>query len=96
MNGFGIIIRILFYIVIFTDIILILSIMIDELDTGLFRGNDRHFGSIVFLLNLYFLLKSKEIILEKIKIDFKNIYKDSIVGLWLEVQKKKLKDQLKK
>ena len=89
MNGFGIIIRILFYIVIFTDIILILFIMIDELDTDLFRRDYRHFGSIVFLLNLYFLLKSKEIILEKIK-------KNSIVGLWLEVQKKKLKDQLKK
>ena len=89
MNGFGIIIRILFYIVIFTDIILIFFIMIDELDTDLFRSDYRHFGSIVFLLNLYFLLKSKEIILEKIK-------KNSIVGLWLEVQKKKLKDQLKK
>tara|TARA_B100000242_G_scaffold175586_1_gene125794 strand:+ start:405 stop:674 length:270 start_codon:yes stop_codon:yes gene_type:complete len=89
MNGFGIIIRILFYIVIFTDIILIFFIMIDELDTDLFRRDYRHFGSIVFLLNLYFLLKSKEIILEKIK-------KNSIVGLWLEVQKKKLKDQLKK
>ena len=63
--------------------------MIDELDTDLFRRDYRHFGSIVFLLNLYFLLKSKEIILEKIK-------KNSIVGLWLEVQKKKLKDQLKK
>ena len=89
MNGFGIIIRILFYIVIFTDIILIFFIMIDELDTDLFKRDYRHFGSIVFLLNLYFLLKSKEIILEKIK-------KNSIVGLWLEVQKKKLKDQLKK
>ena len=89
MNGFGIIIRILFYIVIFTDIILIFFIMIDELDTDLFERDYRHFGSIVFLLNLYFLLKSKEIILEKIK-------KNSIVGLWLEVQKKKLKDQLKK
>lgn len=81
MNGFGIIIRILFYIVIFTDIILIFFIMIDELDTDLFKRDYRHFGSIVFLLNLYFLLKSKEIILEKIK-------KNSIVGLWLEVQKK--------
>ena len=89
MNGFGIIIRILFYIVIFTDIIFIFFIMIDELDTDLFEDDYRHFGSIVFLLNLYFLLKSKEIILEKIK-------KNSIVGLWLEVQKKKLKDQLKK
>ena len=89
MNGFGIIIRILFYIVIFTDIILIFFIMIDELDTDLFKRDYRHFGSIVFLLNLYFLLKSNEIILEKIK-------KNSIVGLWLEVQKKKLKDQLKK
>ena len=81
MNGFGIIIRILFYIVIFTDVILIFFIMIDDLDVDLFRDDNRHFGSIVFLLNLYFLLKSKEIILEKIK-------KNSIVGLWLEVQKK--------
>ena len=89
MNGFGIIIRILFYIVIFTDIILIFFIMIDELDTDLFRRDYRHFGSIVFLLNLYFLLKSKEIILEKIK-------KNSIVGLWLEVQKKKTKRSIKK
>ena len=63
--------------------------MIDELDTDFFVGDYRHFGSIVFLLNLYFLLKSEEIILEKIK-------KNSIVGLWLEGQKKKLKDQLKK
>ena len=50
-------------------------------NTFFFVGDYRHFGSIVFLLNLYFLLKSKEIILEKIK-------KNSIVGLWLEVQKK--------
>ena len=89
MNGFGIIIRILFYIVIFTDIILILFIMIDELDTDLFRRDYRHFGSIVFLLNLYFLLESEEIILEKIK-------KNSIVGLWLEGQKKKTKRSIKK
>ena len=88
MNGFGIIVRILFYIVILTDIFLILTIIIDQNSLDFNRRDDRHFGLIIFLLNLYFLLKSKEIILEKIKVDFKNIYKDSIVGLWLEVQKK--------
>ena len=82
MSGLGFIIKIIFYLIIFIHVSLILSILFDQ--NNPFRKHE-NFYLLFLIFNLYFLLKSRG-----------KTNNESLVTLWIEVQKKKLKDQLKK
>ena len=56
MSGLGFIIKIIFYLVIFIDVSLILSILFDQ--NNPFRKHE-NFYLLFLIFNLYFLLKSR-------------------------------------